>query len=104
VGPGDTDRPGIPDVVRLDQNRPNPFGRATTLAFELDRARSVDLVVYNIRGQMLREILRGRALPAGRHAVTFDARGLTPGTYYYRLVAGDRVLARSMVLVACPER
>jgi deoxyribonuclease-1 len=104
VGTGDTGEPGLPGGVRLDQNRPNPFGRTTTLTFDLDRARSVDLAVYNINGQLVREVLRGQALPAGRHVVAFDAGGLTPGMYYYRLVAGDLVLARSMVLVSSPDR
>ena len=102
VGPGDAGGRDAAGGVRLEPNRPNPFGRTTTLAFDLDTARCVDLTVYNIRGQMVRQVLRSQALPAGRHSVAFDAAGLTPGAYYYRLAAGDQVLAGSMVLVANP--
>jgi len=103
VNPGGEGAPEIADRVRLYQNRPNPFRRGTTLAFDLDRARKVSLAVYGVRGERVSEILRDRLLPAGRHQLDFDALGLPPGTYYCRLVADGLVLSRPMVLISGPR-
>jgi endonuclease I len=85
--------------LELHQNFPNPFAIRTAIAFELDRAAKVSLVVYDIRGRQVGRVLEGRLLAAGRYRVSISGDGLSPGVYYYRLTAGDRVRTRRMVLV-----
>ncbi|HVP57536.1 MAG TPA: endonuclease [bacterium] len=86
--------------IRLYQNQPNPFGRETTISFEIARPQPVSLTVYNIRGQMVSRILRGDWQAAGRHEVHFTAAGLPPGVYYCRLAAGGKVETKSMLFLA----
>jgi endonuclease I len=89
----------VPSSISLYQNYPNPFGSETTIDFELDRSAAIDLAVYNVQGQIVRQVLGRESMPPGRHGVSFSAWGLPSGVYYYRLTAGEAVQARRMLLL-----
>ncbi len=96
--------------VLLFQNFPNPFpgGDAgkytrTTVAFDLDRTRTVELAVYDLRGRRV-AVLASGSFPPGHHEKTWDGsdghgRQAPAGVYFYRLRAGDEVQTRRMVLI-----
>ncbi len=88
-----------PGGITLQQNRPNPFGRRTTVAFTLDRAVDVDLSVFDIKGRLVAQLVDGERLAAGDHRWEFVAGNLPSGIYYYRLAADGRTLARSMLIL-----
>jgi len=82
---------------------PNPFNPRTELRFTLARAGRVRLVLYDLAGRRVRELVSGE-LPAGPHAVTWrgedDAgRRLGSGVYLARLQAGGTVQTRRLVMV-----
>jgi uncharacterized delta-60 repeat protein len=75
-------------------NYPNPFNARTVIAFELARGARADLGIYDLSGQIVRKLLSGEFLTAGRHGVSWDGRDedgrqLATGVYIYRLVAGE---------------
>ncbi len=87
----------------LYPNYPNPFNPTTIISFRLPRSDWVRLQIYNPRGQLVREIWRGR-LPAGRHSFQWDGRDqsgrrVSSGLYLYQLTAGSRSLTRKMLLL-----
>ncbi len=87
----------------LSQNFPNPFNPVTTIRFELPRALDVRLAVYDVQGREVTKLAEGR-MNAGIYARVWDGRdhngrAVASGIYWYRLEAGDRVLARKMVLL-----
>jgi deoxyribonuclease-1 len=88
-----------PEIFRLRQNSPNPFGERTTISFSLPRASDVRLSVYNTRGQLVRTLVHGDEMPPGEHQVVFETGSLPSGVYYCRLRAGDRVDTKRMVLI-----
>jgi hypothetical protein len=100
---------GVPDesdevhsVVSLG-NHPNPFGRATTIAFSLSRPSHVTLAVYDIAGHKVRTLEEGHRT-AGDHEIRWDARNegghtVANGTYFLRLEAGGEVTAVKMNVV-----
>jgi hypothetical protein len=99
----DDEQPPVPYTFRLDQNVPNPFNPSTMISFSLDRAADVSLAVYNILGQRVRVLLDDYR-PAGQYEIIWDGkseskRPVASGIYFYRLVMGDRALARKMVLI-----
>ena len=97
----DTIRPQSPiqpATIELSQNYPNPFNPITTIEFTLLYPQEVELTVYNILGQQV-QMLADQPYSAGVHQVRFDGSGLASGVYVYRLVAGERAVARKMVLV-----
>jgi hypothetical protein len=92
------DTPRAPAALALSPPAPNPFRGATTIAFRLPDARRVSLRVHDIAGREV-AILADGVMPAGRHELRFDARGLTHGVYFYTLRAGSLVESRKMLIV-----
>jgi hypothetical protein len=85
-------------MTLLQQNYPNPFNPATTIRFTLPQEGAVRLGVYDILGRQTGLLLQG-VLPAGDHAVRWDAAGLPSGRYFIRLVAAGRTETRSAILL-----
>jgi hypothetical protein len=87
-----------PTTYALEQNYPNPFNPATTIQYDLPRKSSVSLAVYNALGQQVASLVNMEE-EAGSHAVRLDGSSLASGVYFYRLVAGDYVATRKLVLM-----
>lgn len=93
--PGDG---AVPREFSLLQNYPNPFNPTTEIRFELPRAASVLLEVFNEAGQRVGVLAEGER-SAGVHTVRFDASSLSSGPYFYRLRAGGFVETKKALLV-----
>ncbi len=87
-----------PTEFSLSPNYPNPFNPSTNIQFTLAKAARVELKVYNILGQEVATLVNGNE-NAGVHSVTFNAANLASGVYLYKIVAGDFVSARKMLLL-----
>ena len=94
----ENERAGLPAEFALSQNYPNPFNPETVIEFALPQSGDVSLVVYNLRGEEVALLLSG-TMPAGNHRISWDASRLASGIYLYRLVAGDFIETRKMVLL-----
>ncbi len=81
---GNTASAEIPRTECLLSGYPNPFNSEASLEFHIQQACDVRLVVYNLMGQEVAEVFKGR-LPQGRHSKRFNAGGLSSGMYFYRL-------------------
>jgi hypothetical protein len=87
-----------PNKYALGQNHPNPFNARTTIEYKLPKAGLVELAVFNIAGQRVAVLDRGTQ-PAGEHWAVWDASGLPSGIYFYRLLAGDFIDTKRMLLL-----
>ncbi|MCE5249852.1 T9SS type A sorting domain-containing protein [bacterium] len=92
-----------PVAFGLKDNFPNPFNSSTTIQFSLPERATASMVIYNIMGQRVRELVSGMAEP-GIHSVVWDGRddsGRTvgTGTYITRLIAGNHHAVIRMTLV-----
>ena len=91
-----------PTTFTLGANYPNPFNPATTIPLAVPAgAKNVDLTIYNVLGQPLRQVWTG-PLPAGEHELTWDGRDaqgqpVATGVYVYRLQVDEQTHARKMV-------
>ena len=81
--------PGV-DASYVVGSHPNPFRGQTTFVYEVGKTGPVTIAVYDLLGRKL-DTLVDEVLPAGRHAVTWDASRYGAGTYTYRLRTSDRV-------------
>ena len=93
----------VPTVYSLAQNYPNPFNPTTTISYALKEQTRVTLKVYDALGRVVATLV-DEVQPAGSKTAVWSARTDTglpvpSGTYLYRLVAGDYVQARTMVLL-----
>lgn len=71
-------------IFSLAQNYPNPFNPSTTIQYTISKAGNVKLLVFDITGRQVSELLNQRQ-NAGSHTVSFDAENLSSGIYFYRL-------------------
>lgn len=88
----------IPAQTELIHNYPNPFNPQTTIVYEIGNAGAVQLVVYNILGQPIAELVNENLLP-GRYEAVWNASGFASGVYIVRLFAGDQQRYRKMILM-----
>ncbi|MCP4573797.1 MAG: T9SS type A sorting domain-containing protein [bacterium] len=89
---------GVPMVLTLHQNHPNPFNPTTHIIFDVPQARHTRLRIYDVRGRLV-ETLVDASLDVGRHDVRFDGTALASGIYIYRLESGTETLTRRLVLL-----
>jgi hypothetical protein len=80
---------GSPSVFALRANTPNPFSTSTMIHYDIPKAASVTVKIYNIRGQAVRTLAEG-TLAAGTYAQPWDARDskgqrVSPGIYFCEL-------------------
>jgi hypothetical protein len=88
----------LPGAFLLAQNYPNPFNPSTKINYQISQNDFVSLKVYNVLGNEVATLVN-EVKPAGNYEVTFDARSLSSGTYFYKLQAGSFVETKKMMLL-----
>ncbi|MBK7629629.1 MAG: T9SS type A sorting domain-containing protein [Ignavibacteriales bacterium] len=73
----------------LEQNYPNPFNPSTQIKFSLPVNSNVKLVIFNLLGETVREIVNNE-MTSGVHTVQWNANDFTgkkvsSGIYFYKL-------------------
>ncbi len=101
----------IPLAFELYQNYPNPFNPTTTIKYSIPQTPLnppfikggktggfVTLKVYDILGREVKTLVNKKQTP-GNYEVTFNANNLSSGVYFYKLVAGNFIQTRKMILM-----
>jgi hypothetical protein len=92
----------LPISYSLSQNYPNPFNPMTEIKYALPaisgQQTAVRLAVYNNLGEKVATLVDETQSP-GYKAVTWNAKDVGSGVYFYRLEAGSFVQTRKMVLL-----
>jgi flagellar hook assembly protein FlgD len=93
----------LPEKTVLRQNHPNPFNPSTRIKFDLARGTEITLTIFNILGNPIRELLKGR-YSAGSTEITWDGtdqagRPVPSGIYFYELVTEVGRETRKMTLI-----
>jgi|GEM_PF-4524284 len=81
----------------LESNYPNPFNPSTQISYQLPENSFVNLVVYNVVGQKVAELVN-QEQTSGKYTVKFDASNLPSGVYIYKLQAGEFSDVKKMLL------
>lgn len=100
---GESDTQALIHLFTLYQNYPNPFNRETTIEYSLHKTTSVNLTVYNIKGQEVKELV-DEFQTAGMKSVTWDGkdnsgRTVASGIYVYKLKTDKYVVSKKMLLL-----
>ncbi|MFC1650864.1 PQQ-binding-like beta-propeller repeat protein [Candidatus Latescibacterota bacterium] len=77
---------------------PNPFNPSTTISFTLPEKDHANLSVYSITGQVIATLVDEK-LSRGIHNVKFEAKELSSGVYFYRLVTGSGMASGKILLL-----
>lgn len=88
----------IPDGFYLSVNYPNPFNPTTTISFGLPVGNDVTLKIFDVLGREVSTLIDSK-LTAGEYEVTFDAKNLASGVYFYQLKTSQFLKTRKMLLL-----
>ena len=88
----------VPKTYLLSQNYPNPFNPTTNINYDIPNASFVNIVVYNDLGQMVMTLVN-KEQKTGKYVVSFNARKLSSGIYYYQIKANEFVQTKKMILL-----
>jgi hypothetical protein len=69
----------VPDNFQVNQNYPNPFNPATRIEYTIPKPGDVVIRIYNITGQLVRELFSGYKLK-GSYNITWDGMGKNGGS------------------------
>ena len=87
----------IPTTFSVSQNYPNPFNPSTMIQYQLPKAATVSLKVFNTLGEMV-SVIVDEYKEAGTYQARWNANAPS-GVYFYRLQAGGYVETRKMMLL-----
>jgi len=90
-------------LFSLGDNYPNPFNSTTKIKFELYQTGWVELVIFDLRGTVVKTLVERQLLP-GQYTFYWDGKNqsgqaVAAGIYFYRLKAIDRIMTKKMMLL-----
>jgi hypothetical protein len=88
----------IPNSFSLEQNYPNPFNPATQIKFSVPQEGFINLSIYNLLGEKVKELVSERKSP-GTYTVVWNAKDYTSGMYIYNLRSGSYSFTRKLILL-----
>ena len=88
----------VPTDFNLYQNYPNPFNPATKIKFDISKSSYSEIKIYDILGNEVADLVHEQLKP-GSYEVEWDGSNFASGLYFYKLVVGDYVETKKMVLL-----
>jgi len=90
-------------ITHVFGNFPNPFNPETAIRFSISRNQNIEISVYNIRGQLVKNLVN-RTFEMGVHDVLWTGidnnhRPVSSGVYFYRLSTPEKVHVGRMLLL-----
>ena len=82
---------------------PNPFNPSTTIRFSLPEAAEIRLDIYNLKGQLVRNLAKGDVM-AGKHSIVWDGadnhhQRVASGLYYSKLSYENKSYVKKMIML-----
>lgn len=77
-------------VTKLKGSYPNPFNPSTSISFDLAEPASVTISIYNLRGQLMENLVTGEHFSKGSHSLLWKGKDMAgrmaaSGVYLYRM-------------------
>jgi len=90
----------IPVKYELNQNYPNPFNPSTIIKYNIPNESNITLKVFDVLGREVATLVNQQQ-KAGYYEVQFTSNNvqLTSGVYFYKILAGDFVETKKMLLL-----
>jgi len=85
------------DMVRMDQNKPNPFSESTVIGLNVpEKTQKADIFIYDLSGKQIKSI---PVSERGETNITLYASSLNAGMYIYTLVTDGKVVVTRRMIV-----
>lgn len=93
---------GLPKKFNLSQNYPNPFNPTTKIDYELPLDSKVKVIIYDALGREIRTLVN-EDQKAGIYTLDFNAKDLSSGFYFYRLITNasgnELIITKKMTFI-----
>ena len=92
-----------PKEIFLEQNYPNPFNSSTAIGFEIQRSSYVSLNVFDIMGNLVKQLAKGR-YASGKYyfhwnGINKKGESVPSGVYFYKLKTNSKSIVKKMILL-----
>lgn len=82
---------------------PNPFNPSTTISFELLKSDSVSIDIFNLKGQLIKNLCH-QNFNSGTHSIVWDGKTdegtpCSSGQYLYRMKVENSLLTKKLLLI-----
>ena len=93
----------IANIYKVYQNFPNPFNPVTTISYNLPKAESVSIVIYDMMGRLVRDLV-SEYQSSGYKSIKWDAtnnlgESVSAGMYFYKVDFGELKQVRKMLYI-----
>ena len=88
----------IPSDFFLEQNYPNPFNPATNINYSIPIEALITVKIYDLLGNEITTLVNEIKAP-GEYSIKLSANGMTSGVYYCRMISGDFISTRKLILL-----
>ncbi len=93
----------VPTIFSLEQNYPNPFNPETKIRYSIPQNSDVNLTVYNMLGQIVRELVNEHQI-ANSYETIWDGKNssgeiMPSAVYVFQLKAGNKIETRKLLLL-----
>ena len=93
----------IPECINPVHCYPNPFNPQVNISFELEETSSIELHIYNVKGQLVKTLVDELYRP-GKYILNWDGRDnndtkVSSGVYYYRFTTDDNAYNGKMLML-----
>ena len=86
------------DMVRMDQNKPNPFSESTVITLNIpSNTQAASIFIYDMSGKQIQSL---PVTERGETNITVYARDLSAGMYIYTLVVDGKVAVTRRMIVS----
>ena len=93
----------VPDHLGLLQNYPNPFNPVTTLRYELSQESFVNITIYDMLGNVVKNIVSQNQNPGYKsiqwNSINNHGQPVSAGVYLYSIEAGEFRQTKKMILL-----
>ncbi len=84
-------------------NYPNPFNPTTTISYTISKTSNVEISVYNVKGQKVRQLINEEK-SSGTHSIVWNGdndkgRNVTSGIYFCKMSSGGQTTTRKLILM-----
>lgn len=91
------DQPSAENDIKISL-RPNPAKSTLYIDYETELVGGVQLSIYDIRGQEVKQLKELTDEQAGHHQMQVDVSGLEAGIYLCKLITGEMITTRKLVI------
>ena len=85
------------DIVRMDQNKPNPFSESTVIGLNIpEKTQKAHIFIYDLSGKQIKSV---PVTERGETNITIYASSLNSGMYIYTLVVDGKVAVTRRMIV-----